>query len=83
MSSVESDFEHHPGDGPDGAFLVWLVPVFWPFLILRLLLSMVPETLSFPQPPSGPMAKTSPHRLPIDPPRGGGFEPFDPLPRRA
>lgn len=50
MSSVESDFADHPGDGSPGGFIVWLVPVLWPFIIVRLLLAMVPTSPS-PQTP--------------------------------
>jgi len=53
MSSVESDFADHRGDGPPGAFIVWLIPIFWPFIILRLLLAGL-ETSHSPQTPKGP-----------------------------
>lgn len=83
MSSVESDFADHPGDGPPGAFIVWLVPVFWPFVIIRILLAMVEARPSPQTPPSGPTPRTSTVRTPQNPPRGGGFKPYDPLPRSA
>jgi hypothetical protein len=50
MSSVESDFADHPGDGPPGAFLAWIVPIFWPFLIIRILLSIIDRQFFSPDP---------------------------------
>ena len=81
MSSVESDFARHPGDGPDGAFLVWLIPAFWPVLILILIVASILERRPSRQKPSGPKPKPSPERLPHDLHTSGGFEPYTPLPR--
>ncbi len=47
MSSVEADFTDRPGDGPPGAFIVWLVPIFWPLLIARLLPAIVLPPIRF------------------------------------
>jgi hypothetical protein len=82
MSSVESDFADHPGDGPPGAFIVWIVPVFWPFLLIRILLSII-ERRPFPQTPKGPTPKTSREHSPQTSPSGGGPQPYLPFPRSA
>jgi len=54
MSSIESDFADHPGDGPPGAFIIWLIPILWPLLIVRFLLP-IPERSTCPRNPSVPM----------------------------
>jgi len=48
MSSIESDFADHPGDGEPGAFIVWLIPILWPFLVVRILLSIAERGSSPP-----------------------------------
>jgi len=82
MSSVESDFADHPGDGPPGAFIVWIIPVFWPFILIRLLLAMA-LTRPSPQTPKGPTPKTSTVREPQTQPSGGGVQMRLPFPRTA
>ena len=98
MSSLESDFADHPDDGPPGAFIVWIVPVFWPFLIILILLSIIESRLSpqtprgplsiidsrpSPQTPRGPTQKALKERSPQTPPSGDGLVTYRPLPHSA
>ena len=81
MTSVESDFADHPGDGPPGGFIIWLIPILWPMLIIRLILA-IPERRPS-QFPSGPMAGPSRVSARQNPRPDSEFHPYDPFPQGA